>query len=312
MIKACVFDLDGTTLNTVESLNYPCNETLKHFGLEPVSFEDTKRFVGDGFSVQLQRAMQLRGNYSEEDLKKGIEIYSEIFKADPSRGVFVYDGMKEALQFLKSRGIKLAVLTNKTEKRAKEVIAKFYGEDLFDCICGAGKEFPLKPDPAYMNYLMSRLGANADEVMYFGDSDVDVKTARNAGCILVSCAWGYRSREYLKELNPDYLIDTPYEIVGTVMGRMKTYYLDGSRMTDKNAFYDEVFSEMTGDVDFTPGRNMDAFADIVRGGFGKHGVGEPVAVVWLNFAKAEESLGENFVLTAVKVLTEEGSILTIT
>lgn len=211
IIKCAVFDLDGTLVNTIDDLKIACDTVLKEYGRGyNWSVADYKRFVGNGLKKLVERAFD--HSLSEEELdiafRKTSAIYNEI-KLDHAHA---YSGIEEQLAILKSRGIKLAVVTNKPDKAAKEMVTHFFGEGTFDLITGAALGVPHKPAPDSTLKTLETLGCTPDEAIYFGDSNVDMQTANNAGIKAVGVLWGFRSREELEKEQPFCLIEEPEEI----------------------------------------------------------------------------------------------------
>ena len=210
-IKVIVFDLDGTLVNTIDDLKISCDTVLKEYGRDyKWSVDDYKRFVGNGLKKLVERAFD--HTLSEDELeiafRKTSSIYSEI-KLDHAHA---YNGIKEQLEMLKAKGIKLAVVTNKPEAAAKEMVYTIFGENTFDYIAGAKDGIPHKPAPDSTLNALKNLGFNPDEAIYIGDSNVDMQTARNAKIRSVGVLWGFRSRQELEKEKPFIIIDNPEKI----------------------------------------------------------------------------------------------------
>ena len=211
-IKTIIFDLDGTLINTIDDLAEACNRVLKEYGRDYRWTEaDYKRFVGNGIKKLVERAFN--HTLSEEELetayKKASSIYSEI-KLD---NCYIYDGMKEQLNFLKERGLKLAVVTNKPDNAAKEMVTHLFGENTFDLITGAIDGVPHKPAPNSTLNTLKALGCTPEEALYIGDSNVDMQTARNAKIKSIGVLWGFRSKQELEKEEPSFIIEKPEEIL---------------------------------------------------------------------------------------------------
>ena len=117
---------------------------------------------------------------------------------------------------LNNKGIKACVLSNKPQKRVEDNIYTFFDKKSFFKLYGERKGVPIKPDPTALNMLMDEIEVKKDEVLYIGDSDVDVYTGRAAGVKTVAVKWGYRSTEVLMEAKPDYIIESPDEIMKVI------------------------------------------------------------------------------------------------
>ena len=129
--------------------------------------------------------------------------------------------MQEALKELKSRGIKITVFSNKPHEAAIHVVSTIFGKGFFDWIQGQTDTVPKKPDPAGALQIMSRLGVEKEECLYFGDTNTDMKTGHAAGIYTVGVAWGFRPRSELEENHADRIIDSPLEIIGLTEEHMK-------------------------------------------------------------------------------------------
>ena len=133
MYKACIFDLDGTLADTVESIANVANQILERFGAPAQPVEDYKYHAGDGGNVLMERCMKAaRADMSH--LEEGQRLYREIFAENPLYKVTVFDGMKETLEELKRRGVKLAVLSNKPHEAACLAVTGLFGTDTFEVI----------------------------------------------------------------------------------------------------------------------------------------------------------------------------------
>lgn len=216
MYKCCLFDLDGTLLNTVHALTKTMNLTLARFGLEPITEEDTKVFVGDGYKNFVSRAFRYR-NAAEALLEKAYPVYVEFFRDNCLYQVDAYEGIREVLAELKAHGVKLAVVSNKGQEQASENIEYVFGKDYFDLILGEREGIPRKPDPAGPLYAAKTLGVLPAECLYLGDTNTDMRTGAAAGMDTAGVTWGFRSRKELEAFRPRYMIGKPLEIL-RIMG----------------------------------------------------------------------------------------------
>ncbi len=197
MIKLCIFDLDGTILSTLETINYYVSRALTREGLDPITSEECCRFVGNGARKLISRAFAYRGVTDEAVLTRALADYLSDYDGAPYHLTEPYVGIVELFSALKERGIKVAVLSNKQDSSVKLAAEHFFGE-LVDFACGGREGVPLKPDAESARAVLSHFGVSAEECAFVGDSDVDVLTGNNLGCaITVAVTWGYRSREAL-------------------------------------------------------------------------------------------------------------------
>ncbi len=213
MIQACVFDLDGTLVNTLPSLTYSVGETLKELGLSPIDEETCARFIGNGARKLVERSLAYTGGDPVGQLDKAMEIYSRVFKEGCIYQVYAYPGIPELLQALKERGIKLAVYSNKPHAETVKVIETVFGTGLFAEIRGQTEAVPRKPDPTGLLSLLADLGVDRDETLYIGDSEVDIETGKAAKIRTLTVTWGFRSRQALTEAGAELFVDRPEEIL---------------------------------------------------------------------------------------------------
>ena len=211
-IKACIFDLDGTLADTVESIAYSCNEALAAVGLGPLPINDYRYYAGDGAKVLVERAMKAAGAKDMDDLESVFEIYNGFFKKDCTYKVSVFDGMLPTLKKLKASGIKIAVLSNKPHDRAVDVINKLFGEGFFDMVQGQTESIRRKPAPDGAVMIAENFGVKPEECLYMGDTNTDMMTGTSAGMYTVGVLWGFREREELLENGTDAVIEKPQEI----------------------------------------------------------------------------------------------------
>lgn len=219
MYKCCIFDLDGTLINTVYALTRTINLTLEYFGLEPIGYEETKIFVGDGYKKFVSRAFAFRGKESPEVLEEAYPVYNRFFQENCLYRIEAYDGMKELLAYLKEQGIRIAVLTNKGQRQAVENIETVFGQGYFDMITGEREGLGRKPDPSGALYTASSLGVTPGQCLYFGDTNTDMRTGIAAGMDTVGVTWGFRGREELEQFHPMKIISHPSEVMEILGGQ---------------------------------------------------------------------------------------------
>lgn len=215
-MKACIFDLDGTLTDTLESLVYSVRATLKEMGLPEITKEQCRTFVGNGAKYLMERSLEAVGDEKLERLDEGMEVYSRVFDENCMYEVVPYDGIVDMLDALKAKGIKVAVLSNKPHAQAVKVVREVFGEDLFDYVSGQQEGIKRKPAPDGVCHIMDVLKVDAAECLYVGDSEVDIETGKNAGLKTISVTWGFRSERELKEAKAEYLIDRPAELLAYI------------------------------------------------------------------------------------------------
>lgn len=212
MYKACIFDLDGTLTDTLDSLTFSVNESLCEMKLPKITEEQCRMFVGNGARVLMEKALTAAGADPEERIEEAMEIYGRIFDANCTYHVIPYKGIREMLDTLKDAGVTLAVLSNKPHKQAVHVVETIFGSGYFQQIWGQQEGIPRKPDPTAVLQIAEILHVRPEEVLYVGDSEVDVATGNAANMKTVGVTWGFRSREALRAAGAERIADRPEEI----------------------------------------------------------------------------------------------------
>ena len=213
MYKACIFDLDGTLTDTLESLTYSVNATLEELGLSSITRAQCRAFVGSGPRPLLEQSLKAVGDQELVHIEAAVEIYARIFKESCTYKVEPYEGIVELLEALKKKGLKLAVLSNKPHLQTNKIVAQFFKEGTFDLAEGLKPEVPRKPDPTAALDIAAKLGVEKEECVYIGDSDTDMMTGNNAGMLPVGVTWGFRDRDVLIAHGARELIDHPEELL---------------------------------------------------------------------------------------------------
>ena len=212
-MKACIFDLDGTLTNTLESMTYSVNLTLEEMGLSKITKDQCRLFVGNGARVLMEKSLKAAGDTDASRIEEGMEIYGRIFVQNCTYHVTPYEGIPEMLKALKDKGIHLAVLSNKPDRQTVKVVKAIFGEELFDYAQGQKEGIRRKPEPDGVWYLMEQMHVSKEECLYIGDSEVDAATGRNAGLKTIGVLWGFRDRKTLETAGADDLIDRPDELL---------------------------------------------------------------------------------------------------
>ena len=213
-MKACIFDLDGTLTNTLESMTYSVNLTLEEMGLSKITKDQCRLFVGNGARVLIEKSLKAAGDTDASRIEEGMEIYGRIFDRNCTYHVTPYEGIPEMLKALKDKGIQLAVLSNKPDRQTVKVVKAIFGEELFDYAQGQKEGIRRKPEPDGVWYLMEQMHVSKEECLYIGDSEVDAATGRNAGLKTIGVLWGIPGTEKtLETAEVDDLIDRPDELL---------------------------------------------------------------------------------------------------
>lgn len=212
-MKACIFDLDGTLTNTLESMTYSVNLTLKEMGLSQITKDQCRMFVGNGARVLIEESLKVSGDPKASRIEEGMKIYGRIFDQNCTYHVTLYEGILEMLKALKDRGIHLAVLSNKPDRQTVKVVKEIFGDNIFDYAQGQKDGIRRKPAPDGVWYLMEQMQVSKEECLYIGDSEVDAATGKNAGLKTIGVLWGFRDRKTLETAGADHLIERPEELL---------------------------------------------------------------------------------------------------
>lgn len=210
MIKAVVFDLDGTLLDTLEDLMDAVNYALNALGYPLRTLSEIRRFVGSGIRILVERSVPAGTPPAQTD--KALTLFREEYARCMTNKTAPYSGVKELMRALRDKKIKIGVLSNKHDAAAKELVDGYFG-DLTDAVLGQRDGTPIKPAPDGVNDLLKLLDAGKEEALYVGDSDVDMQTAVNAKVRAVGVSWGFRTPEVLRENGAACVIDKPEELL---------------------------------------------------------------------------------------------------
>lgn len=221
MYKACIFDLDGTLTDTLDSLAYSTNATLREMGLNEITPALCRSYVGNGARRLIELSLKAAGDDDASRIDEAMRIYGRVFKENCMYHVKPYPGIVKMLSALSEKGIRLAVLSNKPHIQALEVVVSCFGKDTFDYVQGQSDDIPRKPDPYAVRIIMDMLHVGKDDCLYIGDSEVDMLTGVSAGLDTVGVSWGFRGRDVLKSNGAVYLADNPDEVTAIAMGERK-------------------------------------------------------------------------------------------
>lgn len=208
--SACIFDLDGTLLDTLPDLVRLTNMVLEQRGWPVRTREEILSYVGDGGRVLLQRAAP--AHTPEPQIEAAFALWQELYPTYGHALTKPYEGMPETLAQLKAQGAKLGVLSNKFDAAVKEVIAHHF-PGMFDLARGECAEIPRKPDPRGLQHMMEQLGVQPDQVAYVGDSGTDMSVATAAGAFPVGVTWGYRPVEELRSAGAQLIATAPGDLL---------------------------------------------------------------------------------------------------
>lgn len=213
MVKAVIFDLDGTILNTLDDLTDAVNYALKNLGRSELDISVIRKMVGNGVPKLIERALESTGGDNGE-FEKCLALFKNFYGEHGTDKTRLYDGIENALNELKERGIKTAVVTNKYDEAAQEMKKRYFR--YVDYIIGVKDGVRPKPSTDGVYCALNALGVEAEDGVYVGDGETDIATAKAAELPVIAVSWGFRDREYLQTLHADKIIDSPDEIVSAV------------------------------------------------------------------------------------------------
>lgn len=205
-----IFDLDGTLLDTLQDLANAVNHAMREMKYPERTVDEVRRFIGNGIRMLIKRASPQ--GISDKDYEKTLAIFTAYYLEHIADFTKPYDGIAEVIKTLKSKGCKVAVVSNKADEAAKKVVKDYFG-DIFDMVVGKMDRFPSKPEPDSVLYVIETLGSDKDKCIYLGDSEVDVHTAHNAGLPCVGVTWGNRDVSELIAAGAEYIAEKPNEIL---------------------------------------------------------------------------------------------------
>lgn len=218
MIKLCIFDLDGTVVNSLSSIAYFANQTLAEFGLEPFSTDDYRHLAGGGAKKLMTNLINARGaNISLLD-----DMVSDWLGRYENNAFYlteIYDGIIEMLKSLKAMGIKTAIVTNKSERVAKQIIEGAFGNpgELINISISEHPKMVLKPAPDELLNVGKRFDISMSETLYIGDHGIDMQTGKNAGATACGVTWGFHTADELRVSGADIVVNTPEQIIDYII-----------------------------------------------------------------------------------------------
>ena len=211
--KAVVFDMDGTLLDTLADLGEAMNRVLVLHGFPAQPLDAYRHHVGSGAGQLVARALPAHVRTDEALCARCLRDFLREYEAGWKIKTGLYDGVPELLDALVARGIPMAVLTNKPQAFAELCMSEFLGRWNFSLTLGQMPGVPVKPDPAGPMQVISHLGVEPREILYLGDTDVDMRTAVNSGMYPVGVLWGFRGEQELLDAGAAAILTHPMELM---------------------------------------------------------------------------------------------------
>ncbi len=221
--QSVIFDLDGTLIDSVPDIANACNAALAQRNHPLHNYEEYKQLIGKGLRNLCERALP-SDQQNETEIEACHEILMNHYLAHPCDETKVYEGIAEVLEKLHTAGLKMAILSNKADVLTSLIIEKLGLSKHFTIVSGLRKEFPRKPNPESGLWILSELSKAAgkniqpEEVLYIGDSGVDMQTANNCGFFALGVTWGFRSEEEIRENGASRIARRPEEIIDIALG----------------------------------------------------------------------------------------------
>lgn len=209
MIRAVLFDLDGTLTDTLEDIADAMNRSLRLHGLPQWPLDAYRYLVGDGAKKLAERAVRERQELALSVQREYQAYYQEHTRVKTKP----YDGVPEMLCALQERGVPMAVFSNKPDADTKNVVAHFFPDVRFAVVRGQVEGVPVKPDPAGALAVAQAMGVLPEEVLYLGDTSTDMQCARNAGMHPMGALWGFRTEGELRDSGAECVLSQPLDLL---------------------------------------------------------------------------------------------------
>lgn len=215
--RGIIFDLDGTLLDTLDDLADSLNAMLRQLEFGEHSREEVRGFIGNGMENLVRQAAPADARVDDALVERCLAVYKIEYEKRWNARTRPYSGINDLLGALAERKMPMGVLSNKLDEFTKICIAEYFPETEFVTVLGMRESVPKKPHPAGALEIATTMGVEPGEMMFVGDSGVDIQTAKAAGMIAIGVDWGFRSRAELKELGADRIISTANELLDCII-----------------------------------------------------------------------------------------------
>jgi phosphoglycolate phosphatase len=209
--KGVIFDLDGTLVNSLEDIADAMNRVLLNLGYPLHTYESYQYFIGSGLRNLVSKSLPDTHN-SEKDIDHCYQLMIEDYSDNCTCKTKAYDGIRELLNHLVSQNIKLSVFSNKSDALTKKITTHLF-PNIFDPIVGLRIEELKKPNPTEAIAISKSMGSTAEEIIFVGDSGIDMQTAANADMLAVGVSWGYRPEDELMGAGAKYVLNNPLDLI---------------------------------------------------------------------------------------------------
>lgn len=215
MKKLVIFDLDGTLLNTIDDLGEATNYALRMTGFPTHAITSYPYMVGNGITRLIERALPDEAR-DENTVVRVREFFTDYYNTHMADNTVPYDGINRLLSDLTDRGIKVAVASNKYQAAVEMLVRHYFSDITWAAIEGQKPDVPVKPDPSIVFEILTKCPTPKSDVLYVGDSGIDIETARRACVASCGVTWGFRPVRELREAYAENIVDRPAEILELV------------------------------------------------------------------------------------------------
>jgi len=209
--KGVIFDLDGTLVNSLEDIADAMNTVLQNLDYPTHGYDDYQYFIGSGLRNLVSKSLPETHN-DETQIERCYHLMVEVYRNACTNQTKPYNGIVELLDELKSRNIKLSVFSNKADALTKEITA-FLFPGYFNPIVGLSIESLKKPNPFEALKISKSLELKPEEMIFVGDSGIDMQTATNANMLAIGVLWGYRPEQELIKNGAKHILNHPLDLI---------------------------------------------------------------------------------------------------
>ena len=214
MNKLAVFDLDGTLIDSVPDIADSLNITLEKFGHLKRNEKEVAQIIGNGARNLIIRAIDQK--LSEQEIDQRLKFYNKIYTDCGNPKTKLFDGVKEVLLTLKSKGFMIGLLTNKPQSATEKVYETYLKDIGFNVVVGQTEGGKIKPDPTALLDMLKTLDVKKENAFMVGDGETDVQVAINAGVNAVSVLYGYRNKSQLEKVGAKVFVETPLDLLKVI------------------------------------------------------------------------------------------------
>jgi phosphoglycolate phosphatase len=211
--QTIIFDLDGTLIDSLEDIADAMNHTMATFGFPTHNYQAYKYFVGGGLMNLVKSSVPKSALENPQVLQQCFDTMVDYYRKNLTRKTRLYPEIEELLDILTSKGIKMAILSNKRDELTQQICSVLLQKWSFEVVMGATDNFPRKPNPESALFIAKKMNVLPAEILYVGDTNVDMQTAVTAGMFPVGVTWGFRPREELQGAGAQLIIDNPLELI---------------------------------------------------------------------------------------------------